>query len=221
MAGATPWGTRWVVASAKLTGSVFAPEPPKLYDSFQEVLSEHPSFAAIVVNSPVGYLDGAEPTLRHCDVAAKKMLGRRGMTVRRVPSRATLVEHQDASVDRLDAVTSMKLPVMMEVASEMSPYRQRQVFEGHPELSFFLLNQEQPLQYSKVKQMGRDERREILTLKIRGIEKITDADIAPRQHLLDAAALLFSARRVFRHAAKRLPEEAQWDSEGLRMEIVY
>lgn len=221
VAGVTPWGRRWVVASAKLTGSVFAPEPPKVYDTFLEVLSEHPAFAAIVVNSPVGYLDSSEKSLRHCDLAAKRLLGRRGSTVRRAPSRATLVDHQDAQADHLDAVTSMKIPVMMEVASEMSPYRQRQVFEGHPELSFYLLNQEVPLRFSKLKEVGRDERRDILAEKIRGIEKVTDAQIAPRHHLLDAAALLFSARRVFLHAAKRLPEDAQWDSEGLRMEIVY
>lgn len=221
VAGATPWGNRWVVASAKITGSVFAPEPPRIYDLFQEILSEHPAYSTIVVNSPVGYADDVETGLRKCDVEAKRLLGRRAMTVRRIPTRSTLVEGNDGSADGLDAVTSMRLPVMKEVAGEMSPYRQRLVFEGHPELSFYVLNQDAPLRYSKLKAMGRDERRDVLVNKVRGIERVTDSDIAPPQHLLDAAALLFSARRVFLHAAKRVPSEAEWDSEGLRMEIVF
>jgi predicted RNase H-like nuclease len=39
--------------------------------------------------------------------------------------------------------------------------------------------------------------------------------------LLDAFALLWTARRVYGHAAKRLAVEPVWDSEGLRMEFVY
>ena len=221
VAGVTPWGKRWVVASAKITGSVFAPEPPKVYELFQEILSEHPAYATIVVNSPVGFADDPATGLRTCDVEAKKVLGRRGITVRRVPTRPTLVDGKDASFDKLDAVTAMRLPVIKEVAEEMSPYRQRLVYEGHPELSFYVLNQDAPLRYSKLKEMGRDERRDVLVTKVRGIESVIDSDIAPRQHLLDAAALLYSARRVFLHAAKRVPAEAEWDSEGLRMEIVF
>lgn len=221
VAGATPWGKRWVVASAKITGSVFAPEPPKVYDSFQEILDEHPAYASIVVNSPIGYVDQLDAGFRRCDLAARALLGRRALTIRRVPTRATLVENGDARNEHLDAVSSMRLPVMKEVASGMSPYRQRQVYEGHPELSFYVLNLEAPLRFSKAKQSGRDERRDVLVEKVRGSEKIADSNIAPTRHLLDAGALMFSARRVFLHAAKRLPEEAEWDSEGLRMEIVY
>jgi len=38
------------VASAKMAGSTFAPEP-EAYDAFLEVLSERPSFAIVVVTS--------------------------------------------------------------------------------------------------------------------------------------------------------------------------
>ena len=221
VAGATPWARRWVVASAKLTGSVFAPEPPKVYETFREILDEHPSFATIVAYTPIGYSRNAETGLRQCDVDAKDLLGRRAITVHRVPTRATLIEGLDAKQDHLDAVTISKLPAMRDAALEMSPYRQRVVYEGHPELSFYGLNGDVPLRHSKVKADGRDERREVLLAKVRGIEKVTDSGAAPTKHLLDAAALLFSARRVFLHAAKRVPAEAQWDEEGLRMEIVF
>lgn len=221
VAGATPWGRRWVVASAKLTGSVFAPEPPLLYESFQSILDEHPSFAAVVVNAPIGFSDQPSLGYRQCDIEARSLLGRRAITIRRAPTRATLVNHGDVSADHLDAVTAMRVPMMIEVATEMSPYRQRQVYEGHPELSFYFLNREAPMRFSKRRAAGRDERRDILVERVNGVEKIIDAAIAPMAHLLDAAALLFSARRVFLHAARRLPSDAEWDSEGLRMEIMY
>ncbi len=221
VAGATPWARRWVVASAKLTGSVFAPEQPQIYESFREILDEHPAFAVIVAYSPVGYAEDASAGLRQCDLDARVLLGRRSMTVRRVPTRAVLVDGHSPSAERLDAVTVMRLPSILEVAQEMSPYRQRGVYEGNPELSVYSLSQDAPLKYSKMKSIGRDERRELLVAKVRDIEKVTDSDLAPTKHLLDASALLYSARRVFLHAAKRVPSEAQWDAEGLRQEIVF
>jgi len=192
-----------------------------LYESFQSILDEHPSYSAVVVNAPIGFADQPSQGFRQCDIEARALLGRRAITIRRAPTRTTLLNRGDVSDDHLDAVTAMRVPMMIEVASEISPYRQRQVYEGHPELSFYFLNREAPMRFSKRRAAGRDERRDVLVERINGIEKIVDATIAPTAHLLDAAALLFSARRVFLHAARRLPSDAEWDSEGLRMEIVY
>jgi len=36
----------------------------------------------------------------------------------------------------------------------------------------------------------------------------------PQKHLYDAFALLWSARRVFGHAAKRIPVEPEWTMRG-------
>ena len=120
-------------------------------------------------------------------------------------------------------MTATLLPRYREVAVEMSPYRQRIVYEGHPELSFYQLNKDTPLKRSKIVEEGRDERRLVLEERLPGINKVLDAEIegVPLKHLYDASALLWTARRVSGHAAKRIPNEAEWDSEGLRMEIVY
>ena len=115
------------------------------------------------------------------------------------------------------------MPRYLEIATDMSPFRQRTVYEGHPELSFFQLNRDTPLVRSKNVEMGREERRHVLGDRIPGVATILDADLprVPRKHVFDVAALLWTARRVFGHAAKRVPVEPEWDSEGLRMEIVY
>jgi predicted RNase H-like nuclease len=96
------------------------------------------------------------------------------------------------------------------------------VYEGHPELSFYQLNGNKPLRRSKKIEAGNLERRALLEQKMPGVDKILDSELkrVPLKHLLDAAALLWTARRVFAHAALRLPSDAEWDSEGLRMELV-
>jgi predicted RNase H-like nuclease len=223
VAGVTPFNAKWLVASAKLAGSTFAPEPPKVYDSFLEVLSERPAFNIVVVNVPIGFLDTPEMGPRTCDRQARALLGRRGTAVHNAPSRAVFDGRAEAGQDGLDAVTRTMLPRYSEVAKEMSPYRQRVVYEGHPELSFFQLHKDTPLKKSKVITEGKEERRLILEDRIRGSERYLDAtnfDV-PQKHLYDSFALLWTARRVYGHAAKRIPVEPEWDSEGLRMEIVY
>jgi predicted RNase H-like nuclease len=223
VAGVTPFNDKWLVASAKLAGSTFAPEVPKVYDSFFDVLSERPSFAIIVINVPIGFLDTPDKGARTCDLQARKLLRRRGTAVHNAPSRAVFDGLVGPSEDRLDAVTRTMLPRYREVAKEMSAYRQRVVYEGHPELSFYQLHKDIPLKRSKVIAEGREERRTVLEDKIRGSERYLDDGVvnAPQKHVYDAFALLWTARRVWGHAAKRIPIEPEWDSEGLRMEIVY
>jgi len=223
VAGVTPFNDKWLVASAKMAGSTFAPEPPKAYDAFLEVLSERPSFAIVVVNVPIGFLDVPEMGARTCDRQARASLGSsRNGGAQRSESRGVR-RTGGPDKDGLDAVTRTMLPRYREVAAEMSPYRQRVVYEGHPELSFFQLHKDTPLKKSKVIAEGKEERRIVLEERIRGSERYLDAASygVPQKHLYDAFALLWSARRVFGHAAKRIPVEPEWDDEGLRMEIVY
>jgi predicted RNase H-like nuclease len=223
VAGVTPWRAKWLVASAKMHAATFAPEPPKIYDSFLEVLNERPQFVTIVVNAPIGVIDSTELGVRSCDRIARSLLGRRGAAVHNAPTRDVLTTGQHSSGDQIDAVTKTLLPAYRELASEMSPYRQRVVYEGNPELSFYQLNSNRPLRRSKKIEVGRDERRMVLVNKMPGAEKILDSELrgVPKKHLFDAAALLWTARRVYGHAAIRIPSDAEWDSEGMRMEFVY
>lgn len=223
VAGVTACPAGWLAASAKIQGATFAPESPKVYPTFLDVLSEKPTFVSVVVSIPIGYRNAPGLGIRKCDVEARALIGRRGASVRNAPTRAVLDGSITWREGGLDAVSATMLPRTREVASEMSPFRQRVVYEANPELSFYQLNQDTPLTTSKQTELGREERRAILTAKMPGIDRVIDASI-PRvlpKHLLDAAALLWTARRVFGRAAKRLPAEAEWDSEGVRMEIVY
>jgi predicted RNase H-like nuclease len=153
---------------------------------------------------------------------ARSLLKRRAMTVRNAPTRGTVESGLVRLDERLDAVSLVLLSRYAEVAAEMLPYRQRQVYEAHPELSFYVINADQPLTRSKHSEEGRLERRAILEKRIPGVKRVLDAEVpgVSSAHLYDAAALLWTARRVFAKAATRIPEDPEWDSEGLRKEIV-
>jgi predicted RNase H-like nuclease len=220
--GVLPCATGWLVATAKLAGATFAPEPPRVLSAFRDVLDDRPSLSVVALNAPIGYAETSGVGGRTCDRMARALLGKRGSTVHNAPTRATLEGEEVVSDDRLDAISNVLLDRYREVAAEMAPYRQRTVYEVHPELSFYQLNGEQPLRWTKKFEVGRDERKELLLNRIQGIDKVLDAELdeVPETHLLDAAALLWTARRIFARAGARIPTEPEWDEKGLRMEIV-
>jgi predicted RNase H-like nuclease len=210
-----------LVASAKVQGTVFAPEQPVRLDSFIDVVDQRPTFAAIALNAPIGNLNQAITGGRTCDREARALLGRRGASVKSAPIRTDEELDGELVSDHLDAISRTLLPRYQEVAAEMAPYRQRTVFEVHSDLSFYQLNGDVPLRWSKHSEKGRLERRALLEEKVPGVLRIIDAEVpgATASHLLDAAAFMWSARRIFAHAAIRIPAEPEWDEQGLRMEI--
>jgi predicted RNase H-like nuclease len=222
VAGVKPCATGWLVSAAKLHGVTFAPEEPRVIETFVDVIDQRPAFAIIAVNAPIGYLQTFEPGGRDCDREARKLLGRRGAAIQSAPIWRQVEEGANGSVRGLDAVTQRLLPRYRELAVEMAPYRQRTVYEVNPELSFYQLNEDVPLRYSKYSEAGREERRDLLTKKIPGAERIFDTRLArvPYSHMLDVAALMWTSRRVFAKAGVRLPQDPQWDENGLRMEIM-
>ncbi len=218
----TPCPVGWLAASAKLQGATFAPEVPRTLEKFSEALDEHPPFEAIALNAPIGYPDEPDEP-RTCDVEARKLLGaRRGLAVRRTPSRSTAETGLPRLDEHLDAVTLTLLPRYCEVAAEMLPYRQRIVYEANPELSFLVINGDEPLRWSKHSPEGIVERRQLLLHRVPGVQRVIDAKLpgVGVTHLHDVAALLWTARRIFAKAATRLPADPEWDAEGLRMEVV-
>jgi predicted RNase H-like nuclease len=222
VAGVTPCRGGWLVASAKLQGTIFAPEDPVRLPAFIDVVDQRPSYSTVALNAPVGYLSHRATGGRACDREARSLLGRRGSAVKSPPVRLDSPREIDLLGDDIDAITHTLLPRYREVANEMAPFRQRTVYEVNAELSFFQLNGDVPMQWSKHSEKGIEERRELLEAKVPGVLRILDAEVpgSTFEHLLDVAAILWTARRIFARAVMRLPEDPEWDEQGLRMEIV-
>ena len=219
-----PCATGWLVASAKLHGTTFAPEELRVIETFIDVLDQRPSFAVIALDAPIGYLEAYEPGGRQCDREARALLGaRRGAAVPSAPIRDQVEGGAHVPLEGLNAVSRKLLPRYREVAAEIAPYRQRQVYEVNPELSFYQLNDDKPLRFSKRTEAGQLERLELIAKKIPGGDRILESDLlagVPPSSMLDVAAMLWTARRIFAKGATRMPEDPEWDESGLRMELV-
>ncbi len=222
VAGVTPCGPAWLVAPAKLQGTVFAPEAPFLVSPFSEVVDQRPTFATIALNAPVGYLDAAAAGGRTCDREARTLLGpKRGSSIQSAPVRSSTNELEFVD-EHLDAISMTLLPRYREVAADMAPFRQRTVYEVHSDVCFYELNEGQPMQWSKHSEAGLEERRRVLRAKFPGSERILSSEVpgASLSHLIDVSAFVWTARRIFARAAIRIPQDPEWDELGLRMEIV-
>jgi predicted RNase H-like nuclease len=222
VAGVTPCRGGWLVAASKLQGTIFAPEDPARIETFVDVVDMRPSYSIIALNAPVGGLERAQAGGRTCDREARALLGRRAAAVKSAPVHVESREGTDLLPDHIDAISRTLLPRYQEAARELAPFRQRTIYEVNAELSFYQLNGEAPMQWGKHSEKGIEERRAVLEAKIPGVLRIIDAEVpgATPSHLLDVAAILWTARRVFAHAAVRIPTDPEWDEQGLRMEIV-
>lgn len=228
LAGVVPSRRGWLAATAKLQGITMAPETPQVFGTFLEVLDYKPAYQVITAFVPIGLPDEPLPRGRKCDREARKVLRwpRSGAIVS-APSRAALrCGSYDkavlASGGHLSPISWQRFKKIAEVDNDIAPYWQRTVFEVHPELSYFQLNGDEALTYSKRTQAGREERSSVLKTKFPGVDRILDAtlkDVTAAQ-LLDAAACLWTARRILSRSVSRLPEDPEWDGQGLRMEIV-
>ncbi len=216
------------MASAKLQGITMAPEEPQVVPTFLEVLDYKPAFQVVALFSPIGLLDDPTTRGRTCDRQARALLGSpRASAVLSAPVRGALEcdsykEAKEANGGSLSAIGWNMLKRTAEVHEQMAPYWQRTIFEVHPELSFFQLNEDKPVRFSKHSRAGHDERRALLDGRMPGVERIINERVrgVRAAHLLDAAACLWTARRIIARGVVHLPERPEWDSEGLRMEFV-
>ncbi|MGE0796362.1 MAG: DUF429 domain-containing protein [Acidimicrobiia bacterium] len=227
LAGVVPTRRGWVVVSAKLQGIHLAPNEPELVADLVEVLDARPSYQVIGLDAPIGLRTDAGEGSRGCDRDVRALLGpEHADAVPAAPTRAALgastFDEAVALSGSLDLTAWCRIDRIREVDREMAPYRQRVVYEVRGETSFFQLNGERPLKFPKRTHRGREERRALLESRLPGVERVLDAviDGVRPWHLLDGCAALWSSRRIMARAAARLPETAEWDGQGLRMEIV-
>ena len=222
VAGVTPCPGGWFVASAKLQGTIFAPEDPTKLERFIDVVDQRPSYSTVALNAPVGYLSRTATGGRSCDREVRALLGGRGAAVKSAPVRLDSQRDIDLLPDHLDAISHTLLARYREVANEMAPFRQRTIYEVNAELSFYQLNDDTPMRWAKHREKGIEERRELVETKVPGVSRILDTEVPGTSisHRLDAAAILWTARRIFARAVVRVPQDPEWDEQGLRMEIV-
>lgn len=192
-----------------------------------ESLLEDPALIAAMIDVPIGLPEGGP---RRCDLLARQLLrAPRASSVFPAPIRSMLPARDQGEASRLRFAAEGKrcsvqlaaiLPKIREVDSLLNPARQLKVREGHPEVSFAIMNGGRSMSYPKRRTAGREERIGLLSghfanvlTALRGVGRF-------QEDAVDAYAMLWTARRLVDSASRTLPVAPDVDRRGLRMEIV-
>lgn len=210
----------------------------QVHASFRELLSSYPDAACVAVDILIG-LPRGEP--RAADGAARRVLGSRRSSVFPAPDLRLLdavtdeaLGYEEASVRSRSisckGISRQAFAIFPKIAAVnplLAPQMQDRVVEIHPEVSFWALAGHRPMTHPKKTQEGFEERRSHLSDAFPSVDIPTRqragriASPAKADDVLDAIVAAWTARRVARGEADRLPAVPPTDARGLRMEIVY
>ena len=228
IAGITQCPGGWLVLPGRLAGVTVAAEEAFVVKRLFEVLDYRPSFEAAAVNAPMGLFDLPSGPFRPCEIEAREFVGwPRAVAIGGVPSRMAMAATSNEELQRLEPWMTRhdlrRMRWLREAERELQPFHARSFFSAHPDVSFTQMNGEEPLRTSPYHEDGRSERLELIRQRLPGVDEVitrVPPDGAGLVHLLQAGALLFTARRAAGRAISRMPLDPTWDDEGMRMEIV-
>jgi predicted RNase H-like nuclease len=227
IAGVTPCPGGWLVLPARLAGITVAAEEAFVLPRLFEVLDFRPTFEAAAINAPMGLFDTPSGQFRPCDREAREYVGwPRVVAISGTPSREAIRASNGEARQMEPWMTKhdiRRLRWLREAEKELQPYHSRSFFSANPDVSFTVMNSDVPLTTSPYHEDGRIERLELIRERLPGVDDVvtrTPPVGAAGVHLLQAAALLFTARRGSGRAISRMPIDPTWDDTGMRMEIV-
>lgn len=227
----------WLVVT--LPGGCLQAAEARIAPTFADVLAAAGPSAIVAIDIPIGLPERSGVGGRPCDVAARANLGQRQSAVFAVPARAAVYAGDyaaacEAALAHSDPPRKVSkqcynlFAKIREVDAQISPALQARVVECHPELAFWRLNGQAPLDLpKKVKSQphapGLQLRRALLESAGFPPRLLQDhpwrrAEAGP-DDLLDACACAASAARIAAGDGMRFPAVPGCDPHGLRMEI--
>jgi predicted RNase H-like nuclease len=228
LGGIVPCPGGWLIVPARLAGVTVNAEEPEVVPELLDVLEHKPKFDAAAIYAPVGFYEYSQGPYRPCDAEARDLVGwPRVVGIKPMPSRAALRATTREEARRLEPWLTnddfRRFKWWRQAEREFQPFHQRMFFAAHPDLSYTSLNGDLPLKTSPHHQEGLLERMRLLRDKMPGVEDIImrlPPAGAGQLHLMQACALIWTARRAAGRAMSRLPMDPNWDDAGMRMELV-
>ncbi|MEP1123963.1 MAG: DUF429 domain-containing protein [Ilumatobacter sp.] len=228
LAGITTCPGGWLVLPARMAGITVAAEEAFVVKNLFDVLDYRPSFDAAAINAPMGLKDFPDGPWRACDVDARQYVGwPRAAAIYGVPSRQSFQERSGEAAARtepwMNAADKRRFHRMREAAQELQPYHARRFVPAHPDVSFTAMNGDVKLKTSPWHEDGRLERLQLIKDQLPGVDDVVTRTPPVGAHpkmLIDAAAMLWTARRQSGRAISRFPLDPTWDTEGMRTELV-
>lgn len=199
--------------------------------TFSEIVSRKTQFELICVDIPIGLSDGDKP--RECDLEARGLLRwPRASSVFPAPVRKCLSakDYKTASEicfeysgKKLNRQSFALLDKIRQVDDLMTPSLQNRVREIHPEVSFWALNGNKPIEQNKKTVPGQAHRHKLLERIFTDMDDILSR--SPKSGFamddaFDALAAAWTAGQTVLGRSGTLPENPEIDSKGLRMEIL-
>ncbi|MFN7162801.1 MAG: DUF429 domain-containing protein [Fimbriimonadales bacterium] len=199
----------------------------QVYMRFAAILDAYPDAQAVAVDMPIGLWESGRARMRPCDALARRRLGKRASSVFIPPTRAMLNAESYAPLRTLGlSVQAYHLiPRIRELDALLTPDRQTQVWESHPELSFAAMVGA-PMEHSKRAPRGVQARLDALTralnldpCQLESLMQACRAAGARLDDLLDACALAWSALRHTRGQSEQYIGVPERDARELLMTI--
>jgi len=204
-----------------------------IVESIETVMNSSKAPCVVAVDIPIGF-----PTISvtggcAAEREARASLGQpRGSSVFPRPSRKTLkattfpeacdIEFDNSNPQKRMTQQAFNLFFKLKEIDLIAARYAGRLFECHPEVSFWVMNNRTAMCRSKATSSGREERRKHLQ-KHRYLDTfLTTRVSSAKEHalddLLDACVAAWTAERIFRHKAIKFPKIAErLDDTGLEM----
>lgn len=225
--------TGWISVSIAAEGAIIP--KVRIHARFVDLIAETEN-SIIAVDMPIGLPDFVGPEGRGPERLVRQKLGQRQSSVFSVPARMAVMteDYREACAVAANASNPPRkvskqcfhiFPKIREIDAVMTPALESRIFEVHPELAFWRLNECQAMALpkkikSRPNPAGLDERRALL---IRHGYVADDLAKPPRgaasDDLLDAAVNALIARRILHGEAESFPPGPARDKKGLRIAI--
>jgi predicted RNase H-like nuclease len=204
----------------------------RILSRFSDITDNLPD--VVCIDIPIGLTDCGP---RDCDTQVRKLLKKRGSRVFPAPIRAAVVATSyNAACETSRSVQNKSISKqafmiydkILEVDETLrsDPDLRKRVFEIHPELSFYGMNQNRPMEYPKRDSQGASARQQLIAAHF-GPDAFQDVRDQHRRtavrddDICDAFAALWTAQRIARGGAVREPDPPPTDAQGLPMCMWY
>ncbi|MFH1614301.1 MAG: DUF429 domain-containing protein [Planctomycetota bacterium] len=221
----------WICISKDMdTAKIYS----EVFPNAKSLLKQLSGSVILAVDIPIGL---SEDERRLCDIQAKKLLGSRHTTVFFAPIRPAVKasNHKEANdIQRKICQHGLSIQAFSicykirefdEILSRQ-PRLQQRIKEVHPEVCFWAWNGNRNISYSKKTTEGAILRHNLIADHF-GIEAVKDirskysCKTVADDDIHDAFASLWTAERILRDEASRIPDTPRRDEKGLYMEIWY
>ncbi len=230
VAGADGCPAGWLVVFRPINGKAARAQ---IFARIADVLAAPERPAVLAIDIPIGLPTISLPGGRAADIAARQVLSFRKPSIFPAPSRPVLkaksfrdaqrIESKNSTPEKKLAKQVFYLLEKIRELDELATSYAGIIFECHPEVSFWAMNDKVEMSLPKKTRDGFEQRCEILRqknydrafLKTR-IGRLPDHG---RDDFVDACAAAWTAERIFKNEAIRFPPKANFDDRGIDMAI--